>query len=138
MHILFIYSASLPRGRIGTPIFRGAYPAPIYSGVPLLDTYDPARFQRHNTKNAVAKRPPGPQQGSVANRCPWRTSLGIAAGNTVVLSRGDEYHAGHTDRGDRDSMMNWGNELRVRHFRTILDQLNTMIPDTTFSVQRVR
>ena len=63
--------------------------------------------------------------------------FGHAAGNTVTLGRGDEYRAGHAHFGDQGSIMHSGNQLRSRHFRTILDVMNGMIPDTRFSVGSV-
>jgi hypothetical protein len=35
-------------------------------------------------------------------------------------------------------MMNIGNAIRDRHVRTILAELNRIIPDTTFSAGRIR
>lgn len=64
--------------------------------------------------------------------------FGHAAGNTVVLGRGDEYPAASTHRNDYASMMNAGSQLRDRHFRTILDELNSMIPGTTFSIKSIK
>lgn len=45
---------------------------------------------------------------------------------------GDEYVAGHANLGDTNSIMNIGDQVRARHLRPILAQLNTMIPDCTF------
>ena len=68
---------------------------------------------------------------------PVAHEFGHAAGNTVTLGRGDEYRAGHAHFGDQGSIMHSGHQLRSRHFRTILDEMNGMIPDTRFSVGSV-
>lgn len=60
--------------------------------------------------------------------------FGHAIGNTAVLSRGDEYHIGHTHEFERKSMMNVGMELKKRHARTLVEELNKMIPKTKFKV----
>jgi hypothetical protein len=66
---------------------------------------------------------------------PVAHEFGHAAGNTAVLDRGDEYGESSTHRLDRDSILNSGRQLRLRHFRTIIDELNTMIPDCNFAVR---
>lgn len=63
--------------------------------------------------------------------------FGHALGNTWVLKRGDEYKGGSPHSKDYRSIMHTGSELRRRHFRTIIEQLNTMIPNTTFSLAAV-
>jgi len=68
---------------------------------------------------------------------PVAHEFGHAAGNTAVLSRGDEYHSTSPHAGDQASIMHSGHLLRARHFRTILDEMNTMIAGTTFSVLSV-
>ena|SRR5438552_17484982 len=45
----------------------------------------------------------------------------------------DEYVAGAADLADTDSMMNIGDQIRMRHLQPVLDQLNTMLPHCTFS-----
>lgn len=66
---------------------------------------------------------------------PVAHEFGHAAGNTATLNRGDEYRNGHTHEDDLRSVMNVGHGLRRRHFDTIIEELNQMIPDTTFFVQ---
>jgi hypothetical protein len=89
-----------------------------------------------------AAGPPATPGGSGPMACfkqiPVAHEFGHAAGNTGVLNRGDEYNAGHANEADATSMLNIGNELRNRHFTTILEELNRMVPNTTFSVGRVR
>lgn len=68
---------------------------------------------------------------------PVAHEFGHAAGNTAVLGRGDEYKTGHAHVNDHASIMNAGSQLRSRHFQTILDELNKMIPGTTFSVKSI-
>ena len=63
--------------------------------------------------------------------------FGHAVGNTAVLRRGDEYNAGSPHLSDTDSILNIGRKLRVRHFTTLLEEMNKMIPDTTFAVHQV-
>jgi len=45
----------------------------------------------------------------------------------------DEYIAGSTFLADTDSILNIGGTLRPRHMTLILKELNTMVPDCTFS-----
>jgi hypothetical protein len=68
---------------------------------------------------------------------PVAHEFGHAAGNTAVLARGDEYPASSPNVNDHASILNHGHALRRRHFRTILDELNRMIPHATFSVRSV-
>ena len=68
---------------------------------------------------------------------PVAHEFGHAAGNTSQLGRGDEYPPTSPHAGDNQSIMHSGHQLRSRHFRTILDELNQMIPGTTFSVRSV-
>ena len=92
-----------------------------------LDTND---FVTRNLCNSALPR-------VCTNQVPVAHEFGHAAGNTGVLGRGDEYPAGSPHQGDQSSILNSGSQLRNRHFRTILDQMNTMIPGTTFSVRSV-
>ncbi len=71
------------------------------------------------------------------NQVPVAHEFGHAVGNTVVLGRGDEYHPGHAHHIDRAAMMNVGHELRERYFRTLIEELNDMIPGVTFSIHGV-
>ena len=66
---------------------------------------------------------------------PVAHEFGHTAGNTAVLGRGDEYKTSSPHRGDHGSILHSGNQLRSRHFRTILEEMNKMIPDTRFSVR---
>lgn len=68
---------------------------------------------------------------------PVAHEFGHAIGNTVVLGRGDEYNSGHEHKTDTKAMMNVGRELRPRYFRTLIEELNKMIPGVTFSVNKV-
>jgi hypothetical protein len=63
--------------------------------------------------------------------------FGHAIGNSkhVHQHRGDEYKAGHPNVHDHASIMNHGNQLRSRHFETIIEAMNKMIACTTFSVK---
>lgn len=63
--------------------------------------------------------------------------FGHAVGNTSALGRGDEYNSGSPHLADTASILNIGTELRRRHFRTILEEMNRMIPNTTFAVQQI-
>jgi len=62
---------------------------------------------------------------------------GHAFGNSSTLGRGDEYASTSPHLADTGSILNIGTELRKRHFRTILEEMNKMIPDTTFAVHQV-
>jgi len=68
---------------------------------------------------------------------PVAHEFGHAVGNTAVLKRGDEYKTGHSHKADRDSIMNVGSVLRTRHFRTVLEELNKMVPNTTFAIHSI-
>lgn len=68
---------------------------------------------------------------------PVAHEFGHAAGNTSVLARGDEYRASSPHAADQGSILHSGNQLRTRHFQTILDEMNQAIPDTLFTVSRV-
>ena len=68
---------------------------------------------------------------------PVAHEFGHALGNTVIKGRGDEYHDSSPHRGDNSSIMNIGNQLRVRHFQTIIEELNLMIPNANFSVKAI-
>jgi len=46
----------------------------------------------------------------------------------------DEYVAGAADLADTDSMLNIGDQIRARHLKPMLDELNKMIPGCTFAV----
>ena len=61
--------------------------------------------------------------------------FGHAIGNTVVLNRGDEYKPSRVGFADKDSVMNLGMQVRKRHFTTIIDALNKMVPGVTFRVK---
>lgn len=62
--------------------------------------------------------------------------FGHAVGNTSVLGRGDEYASSSPHLADTNSILNIGKELRERHFRSILEEMNKMIKDTTFAVDQ--
>ena len=69
---------------------------------------------------------------------PVAHEFGHTIGNTAVLDRGDEYRDGNVNQNDHGSIMNEGHHLRERHFRTIIEELDKMIPDTTFSVRSIK
>jgi hypothetical protein len=68
---------------------------------------------------------------------PVAHELGHAIGNTAVLGRGDEYRATSSNVTDHQSIMHSGHRLRSRHFQTLLDEMNQMIPGTRFSVASI-
>ncbi len=72
------------------------------------------------------------------SQVPVAHEFGHAVGNTAVLARGDEYQTSSPHVNDHASIMNIGSQLRDRHFQTIIDELNKMIPGTTFSVRNIR
>ena len=63
--------------------------------------------------------------------------FGHAFGNTSTLGRGDEYASTSAHLGDSDSILNIGKQLRERHFTTLLEEMNKMLPDTTFAVKSI-
>lgn len=91
-----------------------------------LDTND---FQTRTFTHTTAPRR--------THQVPVAHEFGHAAGNTRVLGRGDENPAGHAHNADQASIMHSGNQLRARHFRTILDEMNKMIYGCTFTVHSV-
>jgi hypothetical protein len=64
--------------------------------------------------------------------------FGHAIGNTAVLARGDEYQTTSPHLADTTSIMNIGREMRARHFRTIIEQMDLMVPGVTWSVSSIR
>jgi len=64
--------------------------------------------------------------------------FGHAFGNTAVLSRGDEYTATSAHLADTASILNVGTELRVRHFRTMLEEMNKMVSGVTWAIDSIR
>ncbi|WP_461532124.1 hypothetical protein [Sinomicrobium sp.] len=70
---------------------------------------------------------------------PVAHEFGHAAGNSVyATTHGDEYGSSSPFQLDRSSMMNVGNELRDRHSDYLIQQLNTMVPETSFRIYKVR
>ena len=63
--------------------------------------------------------------------------FGHSAGNTGALGRGDEYRRQSPHHADTGSVMNTGRTLRARHFRTILEEMNKVIPGAVFAVRSV-
>ncbi len=63
--------------------------------------------------------------------------FGHSMGNTAVLNRGDEYRPSSPHHGDTASVINVGRTLRSRHFRTMIEELNRMIPGTTWAIARL-
>ena len=74
---------------------------------------------------------------STITQFPVAHEFGHAIGNVYELKRGDEYREGHLHYKDQAAMMNIGDELRKRYFRTLIEALNDMIPGVTFSVHGV-
>jgi hypothetical protein len=73
-----------------------------------------------------------------STQVPITHEFGHSVGNTSVLSRGDEYRSSSAHSADRDSMLNVGDQLRVRHFQTLIEELNQIWPGTRFSVSSLR
>lgn len=63
--------------------------------------------------------------------------FGHAMGNTTVLGRGDEYKETSPHHGDTASVINVGRTLRIRHFRTMIEEMNQMAANTTWSVSQL-
>ncbi|MGE3180311.1 MAG: hypothetical protein AB7N71_01675, partial [Phycisphaerae bacterium] len=59
-------------------------------------------------------------------------------GHALGTSNGDEYTPDSPNRPDTDSIINIGKQIRERHVKDVLDVLNTMIPDCTFSIASIR
>lgn len=63
--------------------------------------------------------------------------FGHSMGNTSALGRGDEYRKTSPHHGDTASVINVGRTLRVRHFRTMIEEMDQMIPGTRWSVSQL-
>lgn len=55
-----------------------------------------------------------------------------------TLDNDDEYGSDSAHFADSRSILNIGQQLRVRHFNTIINALNTMMKDVTFSIGSIR
>jgi len=55
-----------------------------------------------------------------------------------TIGQPDEYKATNSFHTHKKSIMNRGNEVKKRHAKHLVDELNKMIPDTTFSVKSVK
>lgn len=64
--------------------------------------------------------------------------FGHSIGNSWVFKRGDEYKKSSPHFADKASVINVGRQLRSRHFRTMLPELDAMIPGTKFKVGGVK
>ena len=93
-----------------------------------LDSEDFQTVQKCDTSTGLICR----------SQVPVAHEFGHAAGNTAVLSRGDEYRTTSQHVTDYDSILNIAGTVRSRHFTTILEEMDKMIADTTFSVHSVR
>ncbi|MCO6505388.1 MAG: hypothetical protein J6568_08245 [Snodgrassella sp.] len=69
---------------------------------------------------------------------PIAHKFGHTVENVPFVGHSDEYHNDNRINGDfkldYPSVMNVGNELRKHHLDYILNQLNTMLPNTTFYI----
>lgn len=113
-----------------TKIAPGAFATSSVQWTARIITLDSNDTNLRTFTGAAAGRP-------TTTQMPVAHEFGHALGNTSVLGRGDEYVAGSTNVADNASIMNVGHGLRVRHFRTIIGELDQMIPGTTFSVRSV-
>lgn len=111
-----------------TKIARGSFATSSVQWNARIITLDSNDTTLRTIVNAVHGRP-------ATTQMPVAHEFGHALGNTAVLGRGDEYVAGSPNVADDASIMNAGHGLRLRHFKTILDELDKMIPATTFSVR---
>lgn len=59
--------------------------------------------------------------------------FGHSMGNTGVLRRGDEYRSTSPHYADKASVINVGRQLRNRHFQTMLEEVNQMVPGVHFA-----
>lgn len=55
-----------------------------------------------------------------------------------AIGQPDEYKASNAFHTHKKSIMNRGNEVKKRHAKHLVEQLNKMIPNTTFSVKSVK
>ncbi len=69
---------------------------------------------------------------------PVSHEFGHAIGNVPhEVNHWDEYRKESPHYGDLYSIMNMGNELRNRHLDYLVRELNTMIPETTFTIVKL-
>lgn len=85
-----------------------------------------------DTEDSVFKYK-GSYNGKKHYQYPVVHEFGHAIGN-VFSSHADEYESSSSFYLDKSSIMNIGNELRTRHIDFILQELNSMIPNTRFYV----
>jgi hypothetical protein len=93
----------------------------------------PSRIINLDTEDILIRK--STRGGRTFYKYPVLHEFGHAIGNSVHASQGmhgDEYKANNPFKSDQSSIMNLGNELRKRHIEYLLQELNKMIPDTTF------
>lgn len=80
--------------------------------------------------NTADVRPRGAGNAAGASRSDFETPPHELA---HTMDNPDEYNATSPHIGDTDSLVNIGKQIRGRHIRWIIDELNKMIPNCTFS-----
>ena len=68
---------------------------------------------------------------------PVAHEFGHTIGNVRAKKRGDEYRASSPYSDDYRSIMHSGNLLRKRHFLTVDEELDKVVPNTTFSLRAI-
>lgn len=72
------------------------------------------------------------------HQMPVAHEFGHVFGNVPQRGHGDEYRDESPFNADHRSILNVGDQLRVRHFDHILSELNAMAPGMTFVVANLR
>lgn len=81
----------------------------------------------------------GPPKVTCGSQVPVAHEFGHTIGNVGAFARGDEYRSSKSDHFlDVGSIMHFGMQLRKRHLDQLLMELNDMMPDTTFAVDRLQ
>ena len=78
------------------------------------------------------------KNGNSYHQYPVAHEFGHAAGNSIyATTHGDEYGSSSPYYEDRSSIMNVGSELRIRHADYLIQELDKMVPETSFSIYNV-
>jgi peptidoglycan hydrolase-like protein with peptidoglycan-binding domain len=132
--------------------------AKFFAGKPFTVFFDvdPRKKGKHWTANVI-KIPKGSSNTSKVNWSKQEITLDTedlqpadkGAGGGVkmdvaahefghAIGQPDEYKDTSSHKHHKKSIMNRGNEVKKRHAKHLVDELNKMIPDTAFSIKSVK
>ena len=78
-----------------------------------------------------------PDNTVLVYQIPVAHEFGHTIGNVPSLKRGDEYLSSSSHKADHQSILHSGNRLRKRHFSTIDEEIDKVIPDTVFNLKAI-